>query len=90
MAGEERPRAGGNRRDLMGYGLALLNKASKLGVLDRFGLRKPAERALYDATKVGFRTVAAASRTFTPAKGKGQPTRLPSRPSRPPMRRPPR
>ncbi|RJQ81511.1 acyl-CoA dehydrogenase [Pseudonocardiaceae bacterium YIM PH 21723] len=65
----------------MGYGLVLLNKVSGLAILDRFGLRKPAERALHDATKVGFRTVAAASRTFTPAKGKGKPARLPSQKS---------
>jgi hypothetical protein len=55
----------------MGAGLAALNKLAATGVLDRLGLRKPAERAVYEASRAGFRTVAAANRTFTAVQKRG-------------------
>ncbi|WP_375499482.1 acyl-CoA dehydrogenase family protein [uncultured Jatrophihabitans sp.] len=51
----------------MGYGLAALNKLAGVGVIDRLGLRKQLERAVYSSSKAGFRAVAsvgAANRSF--------------------------
>ena len=48
----------------MGVGLALLNRLAGVKALDRFGLRAPVQRTVFQATKTGFRTLGAASRTF--------------------------
>jgi len=50
--------------DAIGLAVAALNKLASSPALDRFGLRKPAERAVYEATKSGFRAIGAAGRTF--------------------------
>ena len=70
--------SGRNRRsrDAMGVGLAALNKLAGTGLLDRVRARKPAERAVFEASKAGFRAVTTANRTFANAKGKGKPERL--------------
>jgi alkylation response protein AidB-like acyl-CoA dehydrogenase len=68
------------RRDAMGVGLAVLNKVAGAPLLDRLGLRKPVENAVYQATRTGFKTAGAAGRRFAAARaesGSG-PTRLPS------------
>jgi len=70
------------RRDAMGTVLAALNKLASTEVLDRFGLRKPVERGLYEATRSGFTAVGAASRTFASATKQSKPKRLPSAPER--------
>ena len=57
-----RPRSG---RDAMGVGLAALNKLASAPVIDRLRLRKPMERAIYQASRTGFKTVGAANRAFT-------------------------
>jgi alkylation response protein AidB-like acyl-CoA dehydrogenase len=49
----------------MGLGLKALRQIATLQVIDRMGLRGPAERALYAATKNGMGAVASAGRTFT-------------------------
>ena len=59
----------------MGYGLAALNKLAGVGVIDRLGLRKPLERAVYQSSKAGFRavtSVGAANRKFVAATRRGQ------------------
>ncbi|MGA9746381.1 MAG: acyl-CoA dehydrogenase family protein, partial [Nocardioides sp.] len=54
---------------------------AQTGALDRLGLRKPAERVVFEATRSGFRTAGALSRQFTRAgKRRGQPTRVPTAP----------
>lgn len=63
-------------KDPMAAGLALLNRLAGVKALDRFGLRKPVQRGVYRATKTGFRTVAATSRTFTAATRSAGPARL--------------
>ncbi len=63
----------------MGSALAVLNKLAQSRVIDRLGMRKPAERAVFEATRTGFRTVGAVSRTFTRQTGSGSPTRLTDR-----------
>lgn len=72
--------SGRNRRgrDAMGAGLAAINKLASTGLLDRLRVRKPAERAVYEASRVGFKAVGAANRRFA-GSGKssgGKPTRL--------------
>ncbi len=65
----------GQGRDAMGIGLALLNKLAGAPLLDRFGLRKPVEKAVYEATRTGFRTAAAAGRSFAAVQRVGKPKR---------------
>lgn len=48
----------------MGLGLRALNRFAGLPLVDRLGLRKPAERALFQGAKLGFRTAGAVSRGF--------------------------
>jgi alkylation response protein AidB-like acyl-CoA dehydrogenase len=62
--------SGRNRRgrDVMGAGLAVLNKLAGSTVLDRLNLRRPTERAAYRAAKAGFRAAGAANRTFAAAR----------------------
>jgi alkylation response protein AidB-like acyl-CoA dehydrogenase len=48
----------------MGLGLRALNRLAGSDALDRLGVRRPAERALYRATRDGFRVVGRAGRTF--------------------------
>lgn len=67
------------RRDFMGSALAVLNRLAQSRVIDRLGMRKSAERAVFEATRSGFRTVGAVSRTFTRQAGSGSPARLSDR-----------
>jgi hypothetical protein len=62
----------------MSVALSLLNQVAGARLLGRFGLRAPAQRAVYEATRTGFRTAAAAGRTFQAANRLGKPARLPS------------
>lgn len=63
-------------KDAMGLGLRALNRFSSLQAVDRLGLRKPAEKALYGATRAGFVTFGAASRVFKSTGNLLQPARL--------------
>lgn len=65
-------------RDLMGWGLAALNRVAATGVLDRLGLRRTVERGIGRVTRTGFRTAAAAGRSFTSVRNLAGPARLPS------------
>ena len=68
-------------RDPMGYAIALLNKLAQRGALDKLGLRKPAERVVFEATKSGFRAAGQLNRTFARQRRKsGPPTRVPPAP----------
>jgi alkylation response protein AidB-like acyl-CoA dehydrogenase len=60
----------------MGLGLRTLGRLAGSDLVDRLGVRKPAERAIYRATRDGFRAVDAGGRRFKAAQGKGQPARL--------------
>jgi alkylation response protein AidB-like acyl-CoA dehydrogenase len=62
----------------MRAGLALLNQLAGSQVLDRLGLRAPVQRAVFRTTRGGFRTAAAAGRTFQAARWPGRPQRLPA------------
>lgn len=66
----------------MGSGLRALNRLAGSALLDRLGLRKPTERAVYHATRTGFRTAVSAGRTFSAATQLTQPARQPHAPIR--------
>ncbi len=68
------------RRDAMGVGLAALNRLAASTLIDRIGMRKPAERAVYQATRSGYRVVGALNRGFRTVKAVGKPSRLPAAP----------
>jgi alkylation response protein AidB-like acyl-CoA dehydrogenase len=59
----------------MGTALRSLNRFAQLDVVDRVGLRQPAERFLYRATRNGFQAAGAAGRTFAAAQKLGKPAR---------------
>lgn len=65
-----------NRKDPMGMGLYVLNRIASMPAIDRLGLRKTTERAVYHGAKAGFQTAGAANRTFARVKSAGKPTRL--------------
>jgi alkylation response protein AidB-like acyl-CoA dehydrogenase len=64
------------RRDPMGIGLAVLNRIASSPAVDRLGLRRTTERAVYEGAKGGFRVAGASSRAFRRVTGGGRPTRL--------------
>src|SRR5262245_49485597 len=66
-------------RDALGMGVAVINKLAGNRALDRFGLRKPTERVVFEATRTGFRTLGAISRGFPVGGGaRRSPSRLPA------------
>ena len=62
----------------MAVGLRALNRFASSPVVDRLGLREPAERFLHGASKTTARTAASAGRTFAAAQKLGRPARQPS------------
>jgi alkylation response protein AidB-like acyl-CoA dehydrogenase len=62
----------------MRAGLRALNRLASSDLVDRVGLRGPAERLIFNATKNGFRGASAAARAFTAVQRLGRPARLPS------------
>jgi alkylation response protein AidB-like acyl-CoA dehydrogenase len=61
----------------MAIGLRALNRFAGSPVVDRFGLREPAERLLGGATRTTARTAARAGRTFVAAQKLTRPARQP-------------
>jgi alkylation response protein AidB-like acyl-CoA dehydrogenase len=60
----------------MGLGLRALGRLAGSDVVDRLGVRKPAERILYRATRDGFKAAGAAGRTFAAVNGRRRSARL--------------
>lgn len=60
----------------MGLGLRALGRIAGSDVVDRLGVRKPAEKVLYRATRDGFKAAGAAGRTFKSVNGGRRATRL--------------
>jgi alkylation response protein AidB-like acyl-CoA dehydrogenase len=58
-------------------GLRAITRLAGSDLLDRFGMRNPLERALYRASRNGFRASVAAGRTFSAARKLTQPARQP-------------
>src|SRR5436309_12872646 len=61
----------------MAVGLRALNRFASSPVVDRLGLREPAERFLHTASKTTARTAASAGRTFSAAQKLTRPARQP-------------
>src|SRR3984957_4463947 len=61
----------------MSVGLRALNRFASSPVVDRLGLRDPAERFLHGASKTTMRTAATAGRTFAAAQKLTRPARQP-------------
>ncbi|MCW3004279.1 MAG: acyl-CoA dehydrogenase domain protein, partial [Conexibacter sp.] len=59
----------------MGLGLRALGRLAGSDVVDRLGIRRSAERALYRATRDGFRVAGRAGRTFAAASRRPGPER---------------
>jgi alkylation response protein AidB-like acyl-CoA dehydrogenase len=59
----------------MGAALGALRTIAGAEVIDRVGLRKPAERLLYNASKNGFKAATTTGRAFTAATKLGRPAR---------------
>ena len=68
-------------RDPIGYAVAALSRLARSDVLDRIGLRKQAETAVFTVTRTGFRTATAASRQFARAGKSGRAGTRPRPPS---------
>jgi alkylation response protein AidB-like acyl-CoA dehydrogenase len=62
----------------MGMGLAVLNRIASSPAIDKLGLRRATERAVYQGAKSGFQAVAVAGRSFKKVQGSGKPARLSS------------
>lgn len=73
MAHRRHGLAATERRDPIGYAVAALNKLAQSDVLDRVGLRKQTEKAVYSATHSGFKAITATSRAFAKAGKRGEP-----------------
>jgi len=61
----------------MAVGLRALNRLAGNGLIDRFGLRNPAERVLHGASKATVRTATRAGRTFAATQRLSKPARQP-------------
>jgi alkylation response protein AidB-like acyl-CoA dehydrogenase len=71
--------ASSDRPDPIGFAVSALNRLAQTSVLDRLGLRKQTERAVFETTRAGFRTAGAVSRSFQRrGKPSGKPVRVPS------------
>ncbi|WP_323793975.1 acyl-CoA dehydrogenase family protein [Nocardioides sp.] len=60
-------------RDPIGYLVAGLSRLAQSDLIDRFGLRKSTEQAVFSVTSNGFKTMTVASRTFAKAGKVGRP-----------------
>ncbi len=58
-------------RDPIGYAVAVMNRLAQSDLLDRLGIRKQAEKAVFAVTRSGFRTATTAGRAFARAGQRG-------------------
>ncbi len=63
----------------MGYGLRALGRIAGSNTLERIGMRRPLQRAVFRGSRGGFRTATRASRTFKAAQQLARPARQTSR-----------
>nr|WP_211243034.1 acyl-CoA dehydrogenase family protein [Sinimarinibacterium sp. CAU 1509] len=66
----------------MGLGLRALNRLAGLPLVDKLGLRRTTERAMYTGARVGFRAAGAVGRSFKATQTLLKPARLAGAPSR--------
>lgn len=67
-----------HRRNAIGVAMTVLNRVAGAQFLERFGLKQLSERVATEVTKTGFRTISAASRSFTAVQQLATPQRLPA------------
>ncbi|MDN4175171.1 acyl-CoA dehydrogenase family protein [Nocardioides sp. SOB77] len=68
-------------RDPIGYAVAALNRVAQSDLIDRLGLRRSTEQAVFTVTRSGFRTATAAGRSFSKVGQRGKPgVRVPAAP----------
>ncbi|MBY6681642.1 acyl-CoA dehydrogenase family protein [Rhodococcus sp. BP-316] len=65
------------RRDAIGTAMRVLTKLSGSDLAEKYNLRQTIDRVTYESTKTGFKTLGAATRTFSKVSGGGKPERLP-------------
>ena len=65
------------RIDAIGAAMRVMTTVTGSEFAERFGLRKRVDRVTYEATKSGFRTLGAATKSFKKVSGGGKATRLP-------------
>ncbi|MFC4602424.1 acyl-CoA dehydrogenase family protein [Rhodococcus kronopolitis] len=65
------------KRDAMGAAMRVLTRITGSELAEKYNLRQVIDRATYEGTKTGFKTLGAATRTFTKVAGGNQPKRLP-------------
>ena len=63
--------AGGESRDPIGYAVAAMSRLAQSDLLDRMGLRRQAEHAVFTITRGGFKTATSAGRAFARAGKRG-------------------
>ena len=66
------------KRDLMGTAMRALTTITGSELAEKYGLREPINKATYEGTKTGFKTLGAATRAFANVTGGGKPKRLPT------------
>lgn len=64
------------QRDVQGFGLAALNRLAGSKTLDKLGLKKPTEKALYQASRTGFKVAGSAGKQFKAVKDLLSPARM--------------
>ncbi|MCW2782590.1 MAG: acyl-CoA dehydrogenase [Marmoricola sp.] len=70
-------------RDAIGHAVSALNTFAQSNLIDRLGMRKTSEQAVYQATKSGFKAAGAAGRTFSRSgSGEKQGARVPGAPKK--------
>ncbi len=62
----------------IGYAVAAMNKLAQSDLLDRLGIRRQAEKAVFSVTRSGFRTATVAGRAFAQAGKRGRAGTRPS------------
>jgi len=65
-----------DKQDPIGLAVSMLNRLAQTSVLDRLGVRRQAERVVFETTRAGFRTAGTVGRTF---KRRGKPGAKPVR-----------
>lgn len=66
------------KRDPIGLAVAALNKLAQSELIDKLGIRKTSEEAVFRVTAAGFKTAGTVSRTFARSGGKGDGNRVPA------------
>ena len=64
--------AAGESRDPLGYAVAAMNRLAQSDLIDRLGIRKQTEQAVFTVTRRGFRTVTTTARAFARAGRRGR------------------